>query len=73
MSQRLEHIEAAIDEAKALGVAIEVHRGPKHYIATLTRKDGVTRKTALSVSPSDHRVCHNVRKSIRRLVASMGQ
>jgi hypothetical protein len=70
MPKRLEHIEAAKAEAIRLGATIEIINGGKHYIGVLAY-NGKIRKTSLSLSPSDHRVCGKVRQYIRKMIREM--
>lgn len=70
MVKRLEHVEAAKEECRRLGASLEIIQGGRHLIGVVAI-NGKTRKTSLSISPSDHRVCGKVRQYIRKMVREM--
>lgn len=70
MCRRLDHHEAARDEAAKLGASITIERGGKHFCATISI-NGKKRKVFLSGSPRDIKVCHVVREDVRKKVKEM--
>jgi len=70
MCRRLEHHEAAKDEAAKLGASITIKRGGKHYCAVISI-NGKQRKVFLSATPRDNKVCHVVREDVRRKIEEM--
>ena len=70
MCRRLDHHEAAKDEAAKLGASIIIKRGGKHYCAVISI-NGKQRKVFLSGSPRDKKVSHVVREDVRRKIEEM--
>lgn len=69
MSRRLEHIEAAREEAIKLGATFKVETGKKHLIGVISI-NGQSRKTSLSVSPS-RLACYQTVKYVRKAIKEM--
>lgn len=69
MSKRLEHIEAAKQEAIRLGARFKLENGGKHFIGVVWF-NGKCRKTSLSQSPS-RLACYQAIKYVRKLVREM--
>ena len=70
MCRRLEHHEAAKDEAAKLGASITITRGGKHFCAVISI-NGKQRKVFLSGTPRDVKVCHVVREDVRKKIEEM--
>lgn len=70
MSKRLEHVEAAKEEAARLGVDIELGYCAKHITGTL-KINGQQRKVFMSKTTANGSVCHIVRMDVRRKVQEM--
>jgi hypothetical protein len=67
---RLNHVVAAQEEAVRLGATFTLENGRHHYIGVIAF-NGKVRKTALSRTPSDHRVAHKVKVIVRRYIEEM--
>ena len=70
MTREAEHIHSARMAAEELGATFSFVRKRKAYIATIGF-NGQTRKTSISVSPSDWRVNHKIAIIIQRCVMEM--
>lgn len=70
MAKRLEHVEAAKEEAIRLGASIELERCKRHIVGLL-KMNGKCRKIFLSLTPRDIKVCHVVREDVRKKVKEM--
>jgi hypothetical protein len=67
--KRMEHIDAARDEALKLGAVLTIEYGKKHIIGVLYF-NGNCRKTSFSNSPS-RLACYQTIKFIRRMIKEM--
>lgn len=64
MTKRLEHVEAAKEEALKYGASFRWrHQGSK--ITGIIELNGKCRKLFMSVTPSDGRASQNIRKNVR--------
>jgi len=70
MARRLEHVEAAREEAEKLGATFSYKRDSKK-ICGLIEYNGQKRKLFMSITPSDHRVNMKVRKNVRDYIKEM--
>ncbi len=70
MSKRLEHIEAAKDEAEKYGATFNTEHRKRHIMGIIAL-NGQQRKVFLSVSPSCSRVIMNVREDVRKKIKEM--
>lgn len=67
--KRLDHVNAAREEAEKLGAKFELRNGGKHLIG-LIYFNGKCRKTSFSVSPS-RLACYQTVKYVRKAVEEM--
>lgn len=70
MSRRLEHVEAAKEEAIRLGASFELGDCSRH-ICGIIAINGKQRKIFLSKTTNSGSVCHVVREDVRRKVKEM--
>ncbi len=70
MPRKLDHVEAAKEEAARLGATIELTRASRHIKGVLAI-NGKQRKIFLSTSTVSGSVCHVVREDVRRKVREM--
>lgn len=68
--RRLEHIEAAKEEAERLGATLDIEYGGKHIIGIIGF-NGQHRKTSFSVSPNGRHIAKQTVKYIRQAVEEM--
>lgn len=59
-----------IAESEGLSVLDVTQNGHLHFKAAA--KDGRTKRVTISVSPSDHRVITNIRKTFRQFAKNVG-
>lgn len=70
MTKRLDHVEAAKEEALKHGASFSwEHNGGK--ITGYVKLNGKCRKLFMSVTPSDHRASLNIRKNVRDYIREM--
>lgn len=69
MTKKMEHVEAARQEAIRLGATFTLENG-KH-LAGIIAINGKSRKAFISRTPSDRLVCHKVKITVRRLIREM--
>lgn len=68
--RRLEHIEAAKDEAMRLGATINFEQGKKHLVGVIA-VNGKQRKIFVSRCCKIAGICNIVREDVRRKVKEM--
>ncbi len=71
MSQRIDHVQAAMDEAHKHGASFDWERGKKNIVGFIFF-NGQQRKLFMSATPSDHRASLNIRKNVRDYIKEMG-
>lgn len=70
MTKRLEHVEAAKEEALKHGASFSWRRdGSK--ITGYVELNGKSRKLFMSCTPSDRRASQNIRKNVREYIREM--
>ncbi len=70
MVKRLDHVEAAKEEALKHGASFSwQHDGSK--ITGIISLNGKSRKLFMSVTPSDRRASQNIRKNVREYIREM--
>lgn len=70
MPRRLDHIEAAADEAIKLGASFDYEMTSKNIVAIVGYR-GKTRKVFMSCNPHSHSSNFNVRADVRKQVEGM--
>ena len=70
--KKLEHVQAAAAEANKYGATFDYECGSSK-ITGYIHLNGKCRKLFMSITPSDHRVCHKVRKNVRDYIKEMQQ
>lgn len=70
MSRRLEHVEAAKEEAQRLGATIEFNKCSKHMCGIIAI-NGKQRKIFLSLTTAHGSVCHIVKEDVRKKIREM--
>jgi hypothetical protein len=70
MTKRLDHVEAAKEEALKHGASFSWrHDGSK--ITGMMSLNGRSRKLFMSVTPSDRRASQNIRKNVREYIREL--
>jgi hypothetical protein len=70
MTKRLDHVEAAKEEALKHGASFSWrHDGSK--ITGMISLNGRSRKLFMSVTPSDRRASQNIRKNVREYIREL--
>lgn len=70
MVKRLDHVEAAADEAHKYGASFDYQRRGKN-ITGIICLNGQRRKLFMSATPSDRRASLNIRKNVRDYIKEM--
>lgn len=68
--KKLEHVQAAANEAHRFGATFDYEVGSSK-ITGFIHYNGKCRKLFMSITPSDHRVMHKVRKNVRDYIKEM--
>lgn len=72
MSRRLEHVEAARDEAYKFGATFDYDIRSGNIVGFICI-NGQQRKLFMSATPSDHRAAMNIRKNVRDYIKEMSK
>jgi hypothetical protein len=70
MARRLEHVESAADECRKWAASFD-YQVKSSLIVGIVGYNGQTRKLFMSVTPSDWRVHHKIRKNVREYIREM--
>lgn len=70
MPKRLNHVEAAADEAHKHGATFDYEVRSKNIVGHIYL-NGKSRKLFMSVTPSDYRVHEKIRKNVRDYIAEL--
>jgi hypothetical protein len=70
MPRRLDHVEAAREEAYEHGATFDYEVRSKNIVGFIGL-NGKSRKLFMSVTPSDHRVHGKIRKNVRDYIKEM--
>ncbi len=70
MGKKLDHVEAAKEEAERLGASIELGYCSKHSVG-IVKLNGQQRKIFMSKTTANGSVCHIVRMDVRKKVEEM--
>lgn len=70
MSRRLDHVQAAAEEAHKLGANFDYEVKPRNIVGVISI-NGKQRKLFMSKTPSDNRAALNIQKNVRAYVREM--
>lgn len=69
--RRLEHVEAAAEEAHKYGASFDYQVRGRNIVGFISL-NGQSRKLFMSATPSDNRAALNIRQNVRSYIREMG-